>query len=124
MANRKGSDDAPAWNKIVSNNVRVERRKQGMTQEDIARGLGMSYQQVQKYESGANRISVGRLYEIAKILKIPVEQLFMGCTGGDELAVGEESTDLLELRQDFGMIDNIPVRFAISGLVKSLNPSR
>jgi transcriptional regulator with XRE-family HTH domain len=124
MANQRGSDDARAWNKVVGNNVRVERNKQGITQEGIARDLGLSYQQLQKYETGANRISAGRLYEIAKIMKIPVDRLFMGCTGGDELAMGDEPKDQLELRQDFMMIDSITVRAAISGLVKSLNPNR
>jgi transcriptional regulator with XRE-family HTH domain len=124
MAHQRGSDDALAWNKVVGNNVRVERINQGMSQADIAKALGLSYQQLQKYENGANRISAGRLYEIAKILKIPVDRLFMGCTGGDELAVGDEPKDQLELRQDFMMIDSITVRAAISGLVKSLNPNR
>ena len=124
MANRKGSDDAPAWNKIAGNNVRVERRKQGITQEGLARVLGLSYGQVNNYENGSNRISVGRLYEISKILKIPVERFFIGCTGGDELAMGDEPKDQLELRRDFMMIDSLAMRSAISVLVKSLNPSR
>ena len=124
MAHQRGSDDARAWNKVVGDNVRVARHKQGITQDDIARGLGLSYQQVHKYESGANRISVGRLYEIAKILKIPVDRLFMGCTGGDELAVGDEPKDQLELREDFRMIDSIAVRATVLGLVKALSPRR
>ena len=63
MASPKGSDDARAWNKIVSDNVRVERIKQGITQRGLAGVLGLSYGQVQKYEIGSSRISAGRLFE-------------------------------------------------------------
>ena len=49
MAHQRGSDDALAWNKVVGNNVRVERINQGMSQADIAKALGLSYQQLQKY---------------------------------------------------------------------------
>ena len=73
MAGPSSSDDARAWNKIVGDNVRVERRKQGITQEGLAGVLGLSYGQVFKYENGSSRVSAGRLYEIAKILKIPID---------------------------------------------------
>ena len=56
--------------------VRQARRRVGMTLDDLAKKLGLSYQQVHKYENGTNRISAGTLAAIANILSVPVEHLF------------------------------------------------
>ena len=56
--------------------VRQARRRVGMTLDDLAKKLGLSYQQVHKYENGTNRISAGTLAAIANILAVPVEHLF------------------------------------------------
>ncbi|WP_084396488.1 helix-turn-helix domain-containing protein [Henriciella aquimarina] len=56
--------------------VRQSRRRVGMTLDDLAKKLGLSYQQVHKYENGTNRISAGTLAAIANILSVPVEHLF------------------------------------------------
>jgi transcriptional regulator with XRE-family HTH domain len=56
--------------------VRQARRRVGMTLDDLAKKLGLSYQQVHKYENGTNRISAGTLAAIANILTVPVEHLF------------------------------------------------
>lgn len=58
--------------------IREGRILRGMSQSDVAQGLGMSFQQVQKYETGANRISASRLYEVSRLLNMPVEQFFAG----------------------------------------------
>ena len=121
MAPNSGSDLHKEWNKVVGNNVRIERTSRGHTQEGIARALGISYQQVQKYETGMNRISCGRLYEIAKLLKMPVGQLFVGCAGGDDMARGSEPEDTRELRDNYALIEDPAVRATISGMVKSLS---
>ncbi|MEQ8559635.1 MAG: helix-turn-helix transcriptional regulator [Henriciella sp.] len=56
--------------------VRQARRRVGMTLDDLAKKLGLSYQQVHKYENGTNRISAGTLAAIANILSVPVDHLF------------------------------------------------
>jgi transcriptional regulator with XRE-family HTH domain len=48
----------------------------GLSQGDLAARLGISYQQIQKYESAQNRVSAGRLFQIAGILEIPVSEFF------------------------------------------------
>ncbi len=69
--------------------VRQSRRRVGMTLDDLAKKLGLSYQQVHKYENGTNRISAGTLAAIANILAVPVDHLFPedallgGATNGD-----------------------------------------
>ena len=56
----------------VGSQIRTRRQLLDMNQEAIARELGLTFQQVQKYESGANRVSASRLWEIAAVLKMPI----------------------------------------------------
>jgi transcriptional regulator with XRE-family HTH domain len=62
----------------VSERVRVARVALGLTQELLAEKLGVSYQQVQKYERGTNRVSAGRLYQISQVLNLPLMYFFEG----------------------------------------------
>ncbi len=58
----------------------------GMTQSVLAEQIGLTFQQLQKYESGANRISASRLWEIAQILDVPVASFFDGIESGTSRA--------------------------------------
>jgi transcriptional regulator with XRE-family HTH domain len=60
----------------VGESIRAHRLISGMSQTDLARKLGVSFQQVQKYEKGANRVGAGRLPQIAEIFNIPIGALF------------------------------------------------
>ena len=60
----------------VGNRVRLRRVLLGMSQEDLASRLGITFQQVQKYERGLNRISGSRLYDISKILQVNIDYFF------------------------------------------------
>jgi transcriptional regulator with XRE-family HTH domain len=62
----------------VGARIRMRRRMQGVSQEKLADALGLTFQQVQKYERGANRVSASKLYEIAASLKTPVAYFFEG----------------------------------------------
>ncbi len=64
----------------VGQRVRTRRRLLGISQERLAEALGLTFQQVQKYERGANRISASKLYEIARFLASPVSYFFEGLT--------------------------------------------
>jgi transcriptional regulator with XRE-family HTH domain len=75
--------------------VRNARRRIGMTLDDLAKRLGLSYQQVHKYENGTNRISAGTLAAIANILVVPIEELFPA----DALLGNESSDEGSELEQ-------------------------
>ncbi len=71
----------------VGARIRLRRRMQGVSQEKLADALGLTFQQVQKYERGANRVSASKLYEIAAALRAPVAYFFDGLADptGDEL---------------------------------------
>jgi transcriptional regulator with XRE-family HTH domain len=64
--------------KHVGSRIRMRRMMLGMSQEKLGDGLGLTFQQVQKYEKGANRIGAGRLQHISHILQIPVPFFFEG----------------------------------------------
>lgn len=62
----------------VGGQVRRRRLMAGITQEDVGKVLGISFQQVQKYENGTNRMSAGRLYVLANLLNVTVNDFFAG----------------------------------------------
>jgi transcriptional regulator with XRE-family HTH domain len=76
----------------VGANVRLRRKAMKVSQSDLADALGVSFQQVQKYERGTNRISASRLYDIAACLGVNVEYFFRGLDVNKEpiAAEGEE----------------------------------
>jgi transcriptional regulator with XRE-family HTH domain len=70
---------------IVGRNIRHYRMLRGLSQQKLASGIGVTFQQLQKYESGQNRVGAGRLMDIARILKVPVDSFFEGAPKpGDE----------------------------------------
>src|SRR5471030_2652213 len=62
----------------VGARIRLRRRMQGVSQEKLADALGLTFQQVQKYERGTNRVSASKLYEIATALRSPISYFFDG----------------------------------------------
>ncbi|MDE1147953.1 MAG: helix-turn-helix transcriptional regulator [Azospirillaceae bacterium] len=60
----------------VASRIRLRRGLLGMSQSDLARALGITFQQVQKYERGSNRVSVGKLFRLAEILDVPLTFFF------------------------------------------------
>ncbi|MBV9330185.1 MAG: helix-turn-helix transcriptional regulator [Alphaproteobacteria bacterium] len=65
----------------VGNRVRLRRMLIGMSQEKLGDLLGLTFQQVQKYEKGVNRIGAGRLFEVSRILGVPVDYFYEGANG-------------------------------------------
>ncbi|MFC4273457.1 helix-turn-helix domain-containing protein [Sneathiella chungangensis] len=107
----------------VGERIRERRTMMGLTQEHLAKALDISYQQVQKYETGANRVSAGRLYEIAKRLEVDVAYFFENLepsTTSIPLEHGGKNRSTIELVRNYSEIDEPGVRSAVSGLIKSL----
>ncbi len=113
----------------VGKRVRKRRTELGLTQEHLALELEISYQQVQKYETGANRISAGRLYQVARKLGIEVAYFFEGLKEGADagpitpLGHGGANRSTIEIARNFAKISNSEVRSALNGLIKSLSRS-
>ncbi len=112
----------------VGERIRQRRILLGYTQEQLAETLGISYQQIQKYETGANRVSAGRLFQISKHLDVPVGHFFDGIS--DELAGEGQSVAgdgsyrrIIELVRHFQSIEDPAVRNSVLSLVKTLAAS-
>lgn len=77
--------------KHVGSRVRMRRLMLGMSQEKLGDALGVTFQQVQKYEKGVNRISASRLQQIAHILQVPVTFFFEGGPATNDKPTGQQS---------------------------------
>jgi transcriptional regulator with XRE-family HTH domain len=66
---------------VVGHNIRAQRLAKKMSQTDLARQIGVTFQQVQKYERGTNRVGAGRLVRVAAALDVPVMRLLDGIPG-------------------------------------------
>ena len=81
----------------VGKKLRHFRTLTNMTQTQLAEGLGVSFQQVQKYETGSNRVSASKLYEAAKLMKVPISDFFpKDASDADEFeAIDHHEADML-----------------------------
>jgi transcriptional regulator with XRE-family HTH domain len=116
----------------VGNRVRIRRMLIGMSQERLGDLLGLTFQQVQKYEKGVNRIGAGRLFEVSRILNVPVDFFYEGLAtalppGANETEASAppvmefvSSGEGLQLSLAFMKIKDAKVRKRVLDLVKSL----
>jgi len=121
----------------VGKRMRQRREMRGLPQKGLARQLGISFQQVQKYESGANRISASKLWQLCGALDVEPGYFFEGLEGANRArprAAGEapqaayevdplSARQILDLNQNFQRIVNARVRRQVVQLVKSLTGS-
>ena len=116
----------------VGSRVRLRRMLIGMSQERLGELLGLTFQQVQKYEKGVNRIGAGRLFDVARILGVPIDYFYesvAGQLGGRGFSENESSPPVMEfvssgeglqLSLAFMRIKDPKVRKRVLDLVKSL----
>jgi transcriptional regulator with XRE-family HTH domain len=87
--------------KYVGSRVRMRRIMLGMSQEKLGEALGLTFQQVQKYEKGTNRVGASRIQQIAEILQVPVSFLFEGGPSGMANADGASEGPSTSYVSDF-----------------------
>lgn len=119
----------------VGARLRMRRVLQGMSQENLGEKLDLTFQQVQKYEKGANRVSASRLYQIGEILKVPVDFFFDGLpdpsasdtVDGFSESVSEAplmdflgSSEGIQLNKAFAEIEGSEVRRKFIELVRAI----
>jgi transcriptional regulator with XRE-family HTH domain len=90
--------------KLVGRNIRIQRLAKGLSQTELAQKLGVTFQQVQKYEKGVNRIGCGRLFMIARILGVHVMDFFDGSDSGKP-AAARNVRDLISEPQAFHLVE-------------------
>jgi transcriptional regulator with XRE-family HTH domain len=82
--------------KLVGQNIRIFRTAKGISQTELGNAVGVTVQQIQKYENGANRVGSSRLFKIAGVLEVPIGRFFdNAATASDGSAAGPVVTDLL-----------------------------
>jgi transcriptional regulator with XRE-family HTH domain len=115
---------ADAIDATVGENIRVLRLARDMSQGALASKIGLSFQQLQKYEKGTNRISAGRLWKVAQIFNVPIAVLYDGVPGrlGTEASALSLITnrDAVRLVQAFDKIEDRGLRRAIVIVVERI----
>ena len=119
--------------RYVGSRVRMRRIMLGMSQEKLGEALGLTFQQVQKYEKGTNRVGASRIQQIAEILQVPVSFLFEGGPTGtakvDGMAEGPSpsyisdflaTSEGLTLTRAFTRISDAKLRRSIVELVEQI----
>ncbi|MEM1087741.1 MAG: helix-turn-helix transcriptional regulator [Pseudomonadota bacterium] len=107
----------------VGDRIRRRRILMGLTQDQLGEALGISYQQIQKYETGANRVSVGRLYLIAQKLGVQPGWFFDGALSDasrDDIGGLGSSRLLMDFVRNFSRIEDERLRTAIVALVRAM----
>lgn len=116
----------------VGSRIRLRRQLLNLSQEKLGEELGVTFQQVQKYERGANRVGAGRLWMLAKVLDVPVSFFYEGVSDsagqpgfseGDQTPIVDDfiqSADGVALAQAFARIKDSKVRRRVLELVRTL----
>src|SRR5262252_6650292 len=111
---------------LVGTKVRIRRVELGMSQTELATGLGVTFQQVQKYEKGTNRIGASRLHAMARVLGVPVTYFFPTTEGPQAIAKPTEVLNLLsipgavDLLRDYSTITDRLARKALVVMARTL----
>ena len=112
---------------VVGHNIRFWRLERKMSQTDLANLLGLTFQQIQKYENGANRVGASRLMQIAEALEVPSHAFFEGSgsetpeTDSPIKFVGDQQA--LRLVRAFADIEDAALRRSVVNLVEGIAES-
>jgi len=127
MARKKSPNSI---DKHVGSRVRMRRMMLDMSQSGLGDALGITFQQVQKYEKGTNRISASRLQQACHTLQVPIAFFFEGAPAGDalpgRLPSPDPLTDLMATRDGLALvkafmrISNVQLRRRIVSLVEEI----
>jgi transcriptional regulator with XRE-family HTH domain len=125
MAKRPNPTDV-----FVGGRVRMRRKMLGLSQEKLGEMLGITFQQIQKYEKGTNRVGASRLQAMAQALDVPIAYFFPDSTAAQAGGMQEESANFmmdfvstaegLELSRAFMSIPSAKVRRKVVELVRAL----
>lgn len=125
--------EAPVPNSVdiaVGRNIRLHRLRLKFSQELLASKIGVTFQQVQKYEKGTNRVGASRLSMIAGVLRIPITSLFDGAAAGasseseNHFRTLLTSAQVIRLIEAFSAIPSTRVRQSVVKLVEGISQSR
>ena len=119
-AGRVGRQRAMAVDVHVGRKIRERRIMLGLTQHQAAEMIGVTYQQLHKYEKGINRIASGRLYVIARAMGVTVDQFFEGLDSPSAYEPARNQRMLLELARNFMSIPTQKHQEALCSMARAL----
>ncbi|HEY3617340.1 MAG TPA: helix-turn-helix transcriptional regulator [Candidatus Sulfotelmatobacter sp.] len=117
---KRGRSTATAIDDHVGGRIRERRIMLGLTQQQLAEMIGVSYQQAHKYERGVNRVSAGRLFEIARALNAPITYFHEGIGEEGPPQITLHQRMQLEIARNFSEIRNEKHQEAVSQLARAL----
>jgi transcriptional regulator with XRE-family HTH domain len=120
IAPRRSTSRTQDIDRYVGARIRERRIMLGLTQQQLADLIGVTYQQAHKYERGINRVSAGRLFEVSQVLSVPVSYFFDGLEQENERAISPRERMCLELARNFAQIPNERHQEALSQLARVL----
>ena len=120
MAKPRRGRSTAAIDDHIGARIRERRVMLGVSQQQLAEMISVTYQQAHKYERGINRVSAGRLYEIGQVLSVPVGYFFDGLQEHNARAVSPRERMCLELARNFAQIPNERHQEALSQLARVL----
>lgn len=104
----------------VGKRLRRRRKELGLTQQELAATLRISYQQIQKYETGGNRISAGKLYILAKALNVDVNFFYEDFLKIEDMDTATPPDELVRMAREASRIQSEPVRKSLQFLIRAL----
>ncbi len=129
-APKKGEKDIDIH---IGKKLHLRRNIMGLSQEKLGESINVSFQQVQKYEKGKNRVSASKLHEISHILNVPVHYFFEGLSAEKSVEAFEDSPgfqndvlnkkETLELLRNYYRITNPDLRKKVIDIVKTIGLS-
>ena len=128
VAAKRSLAQANTVDTYVGQRIRDKRNERGMSQTEVANAIGVTFQQVQKYERGTNRVGASRLFDLSRILSVPVQYFFEGLNNQptpiekeDDNVIHLMKPDTVELVEAYYKVENLQVRRQILSTIRSIS---
>ena len=128
VAAKRSLAQANTVDTYVGQRIRDKRNERGMSQTEVANAIGVTFQQVQKYERGTNRVCASRLFDLSRILSVPIQYFFAGLNNQstpiekeDDNVIHLMKPDTVELVEAYYKVENLQVRRQILSTIRSIS---
>src|ERR1700752_2115320 len=109
---------------LVGSRIRLLRKRRKMSQAELGKALGVTFQQIQKYENGKNRVGASRLHLVATALDVPISEFFAGASEASRSSLATKvvafDPQALRFAETFTKITDKPLRASLVNLVETM----